>query len=849
MFEAPKRLARAGWEQACAALPAAAGRLRGRMSAWTGSAPWRGAAAATANARGDGWEPAPLAVRIMGRLGPAGVTIVTTTCSALLSVFVAWLVGLVIVVPNYHMHMLLAFTIPFLVTPPFSIFTVLSIRALQRAKARSRQLAEEAERERGHLHTAVNNMPIGLVMFDASKRLIVGNDRYREMYGLSREVTARGTHLRRMLEERLSAGNFEGSSREDYIERILKLVEQPETNTRLVTLGDGRSINIIHSPIEGGGWVGTHEDVTERARLQTRLAEQNQLLTAKEEQLKAQNIQLDAALNNMVQGLAMFDAGYRLVLCNKRYLEIYGLRPEQAQPGTTLLQIIEHRIANGLVSGRSPQEIFDAMLRRRNGVNSDQFCTQLSDGRYILVTVQPMADGGTVTTHQDITEQRRSEAKIAHMALHDALTGLPNRVLFNDRVAQALARCERGQVAATHMLDLDRFKAVNDTLGHAAGDKLLELVAKRLRSVTREVDTVARMGGDEFAILQDCIVQPADATALARRIIEALSEPYDIDGQQAVIGTSVGIAMGPANGRRPDELIRNADLALYRAKSEGRGNYHFFEPGMDARMQERRSIEHDLRKALREGQFELHYQPVVALTDDEIQGFEALVRWRHPHRGMIQPSAFIQLAEEIGFIVPLGEWVIRQACATAATWPDHLKVAVNLSPAQFRSAGLVKVVVGALAASKLAPERLELEITETALLQDSEATLTTLYQLRALGVRVAMDDFGTGYSSLGYLQKFPFDRIKIDRSFVKDVAADVSSLNIIRAVAAMARGFGMATTAEGVETREQLDAIRAEGCTEMQGFLFSQPLPAGEIERLYLADRRGCQTRQAMTAA
>jgi diguanylate cyclase (GGDEF)-like protein len=466
-----------------------------------------------------------------------------------------------------------------------------------------------------------------------------------------------------------------------------------------------------------------------------------------------------------------------------------------------------------------------------------------------LVTVQPMADGGTVTTHQDITEQRRSEAKIAHMALHDALTGLPNRVLFNDRVAQALARCERGQVAATHMLDLDRFKAVNDTLGHAAGDKLLELVAKRLRSVTREVDTVARMGGDEFAILQDCIVQPADATALARRIIEALSEPYDIDGQQAVIGTSVGIAMGPANGRRPDELIRNADLALYRAKSEGRGNYHFFEPGMDARMQERRSIEHDLRKALREGQFELHYQPVVALTDDEIQGFEALVRWRHPHRGMIQPSAFIQLAEEIGFIVPLGEWVIRQACATAATWPDHLKVAVNLSPAQFRSAGLVKVVVGALAASKLAPERLELEITETALLQDSEATLTTLYQLRALGVRVAMDDFGTGYSSLGYLQKFPFDRIKIDRSFVKDVAADVSSLNIIRAVAAMARGFGMATTAEGVETREQLDAIRAEGCTEMQGFLFSQPLPAGEIERLYLADRRGCQTRQAMTAA
>ncbi len=811
--------------------------------------PFLRTASATADGVAAGSSAMPSVVRAMGRLGVAWVMTIATVSSAFLSLFVAWLAGFLITVPNYRVHIVLAFVIPFFVTPFLSVFMAMNVRALQRAKLRSRQLAEEAEHERKHLETAVNNMPIGLVMFDAGKRLIVGNERYREMYGLPRELMARGTHLRQMLEHRLDAGNFEGKDRENYVERILKLVEQTETTVRVVPLGDGRSVRIIHHPIEGGGWVGTHEDVTEREALDARLAEQHELLKLKEAQLQAQNVQLDAAINNMVQGLAMFDADYRLVLCNKRYMEMYGFRPEQVTPGTTLLRIIEHRLANGLVADRSPQELVEAMLHRRNGTASDQFLSHLSDGRCIAIAVQPMTDGGTVTTHQDITEQRRSEAKIAHMALHDALTGVPNRVLFNERLGHALMRVARGEGLAVHILDLDRFKAVNDTLGHGAGDKLLKLVAARLRSVVRDVDTIARMGGDEFAILQDGIAQPADATALARRIIEALSEPYDIDGQQAVIGTSVGIAMGPGDGNSPEELVRNADMALYRAKGEGRGCFHFFERGMDAQMQERRAIEYDLRKALVEGQFELHYQPVVALEDCQIQGFEALIRWRHPQRGMVLPGTFIPLAEEIGFIVALGEWVIREACATAATWPDNLKVAVNLSPVQFRSSGLVQTVMNALASSGLAPERLELEITEMVLLEDSEATLDTLYQLRGLGVRVAMDDFGTGYSSLSYLQKFPFDRIKIDRSFVKDVAADAGSLNIIRAVTAMAKGLGMATTAEGVETREQLDAVRSEGCTEMQGFLFSQPLPAPEIERLYLARRRQRGGDRAVTAA
>jgi predicted signal transduction protein with EAL and GGDEF domain len=341
------------------------------------------------------------------------------------------------------------------------------------------------------------------------------------------------------------------------------------------------------------------------------------------------------------------------------------------------------------------------------------------------------------------------------------------------------------------------------------------------------------MGGDEFAILQAGLVHSADAGVLARRVIEVISEPYEIDGQQVVIGTSVGIAIGPTDGTTPEQLMRNADLALYRAKSDGRGAFSFFEASMDARMQERRSMEYDLRKALVAGEFELHYQPIVNLDTSKISGFEALIRWRHPERGIVAPAAFIPLAEEIGFIIPLGEWTIRQACATAARWPGDVKVAVNLSPVQFRNSGLVQTVVNALAASGLGPERLELEITETTLLQDGEATLAMLYQLREIGVSIAMDDFGTGYSSLSYLQSFPFDRIKIDRSFIKDITDGVGSLNIVRAVAALAKGLGMETTAEGVETELQRETVASEGCTEMQGFLFSRPRPAHEIEELY----------------
>jgi diguanylate cyclase (GGDEF)-like protein len=455
-----------------------------------------------------------------------------------------------------------------------------------------------------------------------------------------------------------------------------------------------------------------------------------------------------------------------------------------------------------------------------------------------------------VTTHQDITEQRRSEAKIAHMALHDALTNLPNRALLNERLEQALARSRRGEIIATHILDLDHFKHVNDTLGHPVGDKLLQMVANRLRALVRNTDTVARTGGDEFAIVQVALSQVVDATSLAQRVIAALSEPYEIDGHQVVIGTSVGITLAPSDGLMPELLIRNGDLALYRAKADGRGTFRFFEAEMDIQMQARRTLEQDLRKALIAGELELHYQPVINIASGKISGLEALVRWQHPSNGLVSPATFIPLAEETGLIVPIGEWVIRQACATAAQWPADLRIAVNLSPAQLRNPALPQMLLSALAVSGLAPGRLELEITETVLLHDSAATLAILFRLRELGVRIAMDDFGTGYSSLSHLQRFPFDKIKIDRSFINNIAADVSSLNIVRAVAALASGLGVAATAEGVETREQFDLIRSEGCTEMQGFLLSKPVPAHELAPLFLAKGlEGEGPRQAAAAA
>jgi diguanylate cyclase (GGDEF)-like protein len=455
-----------------------------------------------------------------------------------------------------------------------------------------------------------------------------------------------------------------------------------------------------------------------------------------------------------------------------------------------------------------------------------------ADGREVLVTNSPMSAGGRVSTHKDITEQRRAEAKIAYMAHHDALTDLPNRLQLYEQLRRLLARPNRGEHVAVFCLDLDRFKDVNDAHGHPVGDLLLKAVADRLRQCIRDTDMVARLGGDEFAIMQAGASQPTDATSLASRLIEVIGAPYGLSGDQVKVELSIGIALAPGDGLDPDQLLKNADMALYRAKSDGHGLYRFFEPGMDARMQARRTLEIDLRKAITNGEFELFYQPLVDMQTEYVTGFEALIRWHHPERGMIAPLDFIPVAEETGLIVPIGDWVLRQACAEAATWPNDVKIAVNLSPIQFKNKDLLSSVISALAASGLSPKRLELEITESVLLQEGDATLAILHELRELGVRISMDDFGTGYSSLSYLRKFPFDKIKIDRSFIVDMSDHDDCLAIVRAVIAMGSGLGIATTAEGVETAEQFKQLKLEGCTEVQGYLFSPPRPAAEVKGL-----------------
>jgi diguanylate cyclase (GGDEF)-like protein len=697
------------------------------------------------------------------------------------------------------------------------------------------------------LEQAINNLALGLIIFDNKREVVFCNKRYLEIYRLSSEQTKPGTPISELIQHRLNLGLKVRSTPDEYIQERLENAAVPATTVQ--EFSDGRIIIYSVYPMPDGGGMATHEDVTGREEISARLKIPYELGQQQEENLRIRNLQFDTAINNMSQGLCFFDAAHRLIVCNDRYIEMYDLPPDRVGPGTSLTEIVDMRFEAGSFPAMSRDEYLHWRKNVAVSAKPTESIVELRNGRTFKIRHRPMPDFGWVATHEDITEQRQSEIKIEHMAHHDSLTDLANRVLLNERLEHAIGRINGEEMVAVHHLDLDQFKAVNDTFGHPAGDKLLKIVADRLRGLVRGTDTVARMGGDEFVIVQSPIADPADATSLAQRVIKLMGEPYDIDGQQAIIGASVGIAVGPGDGLSADKLLRNADLALYRAKGDGRGTFRFFEPTMDLQMQTRRIMEQDLRKALPAGEFELYYQPVINVASNEISGFEALIRWNHPKRGIVAPGTFIPLAEEIGFIVPIGEWVIRQACATAARWPEDIRVAVNISAVQFRNPGLMQVIIGALAASGLHPTRLEIEITETVLLQDKETTLAVLHQLRELGVRIAMDDFGTGYSSLTYLQCFPFDKIKIDRSFVQDITENAGSLNIVRAVAALANGMGMTATAEGVETREQLDSIASEGCTEMQGFLFSQPLPVQEIERLFLSGHDAWKARGRIVAA
>jgi diguanylate cyclase (GGDEF)-like protein len=547
-------------------------------------------------------------------------------------------------------------------------------------------------------------------------------------------------------------------------------------------------------------------------------------------QLERVNMQLDVALNNMTHGLCMFDGGQKLIICNGRYASMYNLPEHLTKPGTDLAQILKYRTEIGNLYPQPDDSLIDAALIGKNG--SQHSVRELPDGRVISIARQTMPDGGWVTVHEDVTERRKTEAKIAHLACHDQLTNLPNRVFFRTKLEEAVGRLQRGKRFAVHCLDLDRFKAVNDTLGHPIGDILLKSVSDRLQDCVQASDFVARLGGDEFAIIQSNVERAEDCCSLARRIIDTVSEPYSIDGQQLIIGASIGIAIASGKETNPDLLLKNADLAMYRAKADGRGTYLIFEQEMDARIQARRAMERDLRHALNSNEIELYYQPVVDTKQGSVSGFEALVRWFHSRDGEIPPSKFIPLAEENGLIGPLGEWIFRTACAEASKWPHDIRLAVNLSSAQIKYRNIAQVILGALAASGLAASRLEIEITESVLLENDGKTLALLNEFRSLGIRIVMDDFGTGYSSLSYLRNLPLDKIKIDQSFIHDLAQKPEARAIVRAIISLASALNICVVAEGVETAEQLQIVQAEGCHEVQGFFFSRPQPAAEVGRI-----------------
>ncbi|MFB9270188.1 EAL domain-containing protein [Bradyrhizobium erythrophlei] len=590
-------------------------------------------------------------------------------------------------------------------------------------------------------------------------------------------------------------------------------------------LADGRWLRVSRSQTQEGGVILVYSDIT--------------TLKQQKAELHATNLRLDAALTHMSQGLCLYDGEGRLQVINRRFCEIFNISPELVAPGMTLEDLLMLSIAAG---NHGKQTVIDLLVERARSISREEggnYLQHLSDGRIVSIAQRSTSDGGWLVTCEDVTEQQRAESQIAFMARHDALTRLPNRTLLAERIEQAVAQAGRGFGFAVFCLDLDNFKQVNDTLGHPVGDELLCAVADRLNACIREVDTVARLGGDEFAIVQIGIQGSEDTERLARRIVECVGAPYELSGHRVVVGCSIGISLAPGDGTTGEKLLKNADVALYRAKMEGRGTWRFFEPAMDASLQRRRALELDLREAMSKDEFALFYQPLYDLHLDRICGFEALLRWHHPKRGLVPPDQFIPIAEEIGLIASLGEWVLNRACEQATFWPSEMKIAVNVSAAQFRDPGFIDIVADALTASKLSPQRLELEITESVFLANSTETIATLHKLKAQGVRIALDDFGTGYSSLSYLRSFPFDKLKIDKSFVRDATATHGSRSIIRAVISLGKGLGMTTIAEGVETIEQLNHMRAEGCNEAQGFLFSRPVPVAEIPATILALRNG----------
>jgi diguanylate cyclase (GGDEF)-like protein/PAS domain S-box-containing protein len=681
------------------------------------------------------------------------------------------------------------------------------IGELVRKRAEAEAAIADARKSHERLREAINILPQGIVFLDAEGRYILWNKKYSEIYSRSSDLFQPGARLQDTIRIGVERGDYpEAIGREEQwiAERLAKLYQPDERHEQ--TLADGRVILIEERLTEDGGIIGLRVDITE---LKQREASFRLLFDSNPVPMIVCALQDERILG--VNDAAVAHYGHSRADFEK--LAFRSLQAFDTEPPWTGERSSDEQAARTWKHVRADGSLIDLAIYSRQLVYRDQPAVLLS----LL----------------DITERKRAEARLAFMAQHDGLTGLPNRNLLRQQMDEALLHMRRSaDKVAVLMLGLDNFKAVNDTLGHGIGDKLLRGVAKRLRSSLRDEDMLARLNSDEFAIVQSGMARPEDAALLSRRLLEAIGDPFLLDGHSVVIGASIGIAMAPGDGDDSEKLLKNADMALSRAKNDQRGTFSFFEAGMDARAQGRRKIEVELRDAIQNAVLRPYYQPLIDLSSGRITGFEALVRWPHPDRGMVSPAEFIHVAEDTGLINALGGLMLRHACADAATWPDDVRVAVNLSPLQFRTGNLLPMVMDALKQSGLPAKRLELEITETLLLEKSSQVLATLHALRTLGVRISMDDFGTGYSSLSYLRSFPFDKIKIDQSFVRDLAANHEAQAIVRSIISLGKGLGVTITAEGVETEAELRCLRIEGCHEGQGFLFSRARPNAEIIKL-----------------
>ncbi|WP_420967263.1 putative bifunctional diguanylate cyclase/phosphodiesterase [Bradyrhizobium sp. B120] len=690
--------------------------------------------------------------------------------------------------------------------------TAVEIGELVRQRAQADAAIAEARKSNARLREAIDILPQGIVFLDPEGRYTLWNKKYSEIYKRSSDLFEQGARLEDTIRVGVARGDYpEAAGREEewIAERLEKMYRPGERHEQV--LADGRVVLIEERLTADGGIVGLRVDITE---LKQREASFRLLFDG----------------NPVPMILCALD-GEKILAVNDAAIAHYGyVRAEFEKMTIKSLQAFDAELP--WAAGRSSDE---QAARTWKHVRADGTLIDLAIySRQLMHGDQP----AMLLALMDITERKRAEARLAFMAQHDSLTGLPNRNLLRQQMEDMLQHTRRStDKVAVLMLGLDNFKAVNDTLGHGIGDKLLRGVAKRLRSTLREEDALARLNSDEFTIVQGGVMRPEDAVLLARRILDAIGEPYLLDGHSVVVGASIGIAMSPGDGEDSEKLLKSADMALSRAKSEFRGTFSFFEAEMDARAQSRRKIEIDLRDAIQNEGLRPYYQPLVDLTSGRITGFEALVRWPHPERGMISPGEFIPVAEETGLINPLGALMLHRACRDAAQWPDDVRVAVNLSPLQFRTGNLLALITDALRQSGLPARRLELEITETLLLEKSSQVLATLHALRALGVRMSMDDFGTGYSSLSYLRSFPFDKIKIDQSFVRDLGANPDAQAIVRSIVSLGVGLGVTITAEGVETEAELSCLRAEGCHEGQGFLFSRARPNAEVISLLKAQR------------